>query len=128
MSASAATAMMVATSQCRSRQLFCFHVAETFDAESAGARVVWGELSVETDSRTNQRSEVDWKRRSALFSKHRRTIRSSDGLMFGFDSVRSSGSSLRIADIVSAMLSRRKARRPQIISWRIAPNEKMSER
>jgi hypothetical protein len=49
---------------------------------------------------------VDWNRRSGFFSRHRRTMRSSDGLMFGLDSVSSSGSSLRIADIVSAIVSR----------------------
>lgn len=39
----------------------------------------------------------------------------------------SEGSSLRIADIVSAAESRRKARLPESISKRIAPKEKMSD-
>jgi hypothetical protein len=41
---------------------------------------------------------------------------------------RSGGSSLRIAVIVSAVVSRWNVRRPESISWRTQPNAKMSVR
>ncbi len=44
------------------------------------------------------------------------------------DSVISGGSSLRMAVIVSAAVSRANARRPVSISWSTQPREKMSER
>ena len=48
--------------------------------------------------------------------------------MFWLVMERSGGSSLRIADIVSAAESPWKARLPESISYRIAPKAKMSER
>ena len=55
-------------------------------------------------------------------------MRSSPGWTLLFVAERSGGSSRRIADIVSAAESRWNARAPDSISYRIAPNEKMSER
>ena len=48
--------------------------------------------------------------------------------MFRPDSVSSGGSSFRIADIVSAGVGRANALFPESSSYRIAPNEKMSDR
>ena len=48
--------------------------------------------------------------------------------MFRPDSDSSGGSSFRIADIVSLAVSRMNAFWPDSSSYRIAPNEKMSER
>ena len=50
------------------------------------------------------------------------------GEMFRPDCVSSGGSSFRIAAIVSLDVSRLNAFRPESISYRIAPKEKMSER
>src|SRR6266545_6547429 len=79
-------------------------------------------------SRSKARSWAEWKRCSGFFSRQWRTIRSSPGEIFRLVSERSGGSSRRIADIVSAVESAWKARRPESISYRIAPKEKMSER
>src|SRR5207248_7660273 len=63
-------------------------------------------------SRLKARSRADWKRRSRDFSRQRRTSRSRAGGMFGSVSVRSGGSSLRIALSVSIDESRLNARVP----------------
>ena len=73
-------------------------------------------------------SLADWNRRSRSFSRQCRTMWSSAGEMFRPDCVSSGGSSLRIAAIVSLAVSRLNALLPESISYRIAPNEKMSER
>ena len=87
-----------------------------------------GEETVDIVSRLKARSRADWKRRSRDFSRQRRTSRSRAGGVFGSFSVRSGGSSLRIAPSVSIDESRLNARAPLSISYRIAPKEKMSER
>src|SRR5258708_1745471 len=56
-------------------------------------------------SNAKPKSCAEWKRRSGFFSRQRRTILSSDGLTFGFDSLNSSGSSLRMAVIFAAIVS-----------------------
>ena len=56
----------------------------------------------DTASRSNARSCAEWKRCSGFFSMQCRTMRSRPGEMVWFVTERSGGSSLRIADIVSA--------------------------
>lgn len=62
------------------------------------------------------RSRADWKRSSGFFSRQCRTIRSIAGLMWRALSVRSGGSSFRIALMVSTAESPLNARRPESIS------------
>jgi hypothetical protein len=69
-----------------------------------------------TADKSKARSWAEWKRCSGFFSRQWRTMRSSAGEMSPFAAERSGGSSLRIADIVSAEESRRKARLPESIS------------
>ncbi len=73
-------------------------------------------------------SRADWKRRSRSFSRQCRTIRSRAGGMFLPEADSSGGSSFRIAAIVSLAVSLRNAFLPESSSYRIAPNEKRSER
>ena len=70
-------------------------------------------------------SRADWNRSAGAFSRHRLTTRSSAG-----DTAASSdsGSSRRMAVMVSAQVSRRNARRPESISKITAPRAKTSDR
>ena len=61
-------------------------------------------------------SRADWKRSPAFFSRQWATIRSRAGGRVRFVSLRSGGSSLRIAFIVSTAEVPRNARRPDSIS------------
>ena len=79
-------------------------------------------------SRLNPRSRAVWKRCSRSFSRHRRSNRYSGGGAVGNTSVRSGGSSLRIAVSVSTAEFLLKARVPVSISKKIVPREKMSLR
>ena len=98
-------------------------IATPFAAAAAAA-------GVDPDSawRSNARSCAEWKRSSGFFSRQWRTTRSRPGATFLFVAERSGGSSRRIADMVSAAVSRWNARDPDSISYSTAPNAKMSER
>ena len=75
-----------------------------------------------------ERSRADWKRCSGFFSRQRRTMRSSAGGSGRPGSDNSGGSSFKTAVMVSAGVSRRKARTPESISYSTAPKAKMSVR
>ena len=72
-----------------------------------------GAEAPDSDSRSNARSCAEWNRSSGFFSRQWRTTRSSPGCTFLFVAERSGGSSRRIADIVSAAVSRWNARAPE---------------
>ena len=78
--------------------------------------------------RLNAMSLTVWNRLSRSFSRQCLTMRSRAGEMLRPDSDNSGGSSRMMAAIVSAFVSRWKAFFPESNSWRIVPNEKMSER
>src|SRR5687767_1080156 len=80
------------------------------------AAVVEAEDPVDSVSRAKARSLADWKRRSGVFSRQRRTIRSREGEIAIAVVSRSGGSLVRIAVIVSAAVSPLKARTPLSIS------------
>ena len=92
------------------------------------AHARFGGVVPEIASSAKARSLADWKRCSGAFSRQRRTMRSSAGATARPDSPSSAGSSLRMAVMVSAEVPRWKARSPASISYRMAPNAKMSER
>ena len=73
-------------------------------------------------------SLADWNRWSRSFSRQCFTMWSRAGETLRPDCVSSGGSSLRIAAIVSLAVSCLNAFLPDSISYRIVPNEKMSER
>ena len=66
--------------------------------------------------RSNARSCAEWNLSSGFFSRQWRITRSSPGCTFLFVAERSGGSSRRIADMVSAAVSRWNAREPDSIS------------
>src|SRR6185503_3502741 len=68
-----------------------------------------GPDGAEGASSANARSVALWKRRAGCFSRHRRTMRSSDGLIVELVALNSGGSSFKIAAMVSADVSRRNA-------------------
>src|SRR4051794_35403105 len=80
-------------------------------------------LGIDNASSANARSLADWNRSSGFFSRQRWTTRSSAGGIAGVAADSGGGSSLRMADSVSAALSRSNARRPEIISYITQPNE-----
>ena len=85
-------------------------------ARAAFAAVLEEEVVLLSASSAKARSFADWKRCSGCFSRQRRTMRSSPGETGVVISLSSGGSSFRIAVIVSAAVSWRKARLPEIIS------------
>jgi len=66
--------------------------------------------------RSNARSCAEWNRSSGFFSRQWRITRSRPGWTFLFVAERSGGSSRRMADIVSAAVSRWNAREPESAS------------
>ena len=74
-----------------------------------------------------RRSSVEWNRMAGVFSRQRSTMRTTGAGMCRSLAESSAGCSWRIADIVSAGVSLRNAGWPESISYRIAPNEKMSD-
>ena len=95
---------------------------------AAVARAAFVASVPESALNANDKSRADWKRCSGLFSRHRRTIRSSAGETRCAGSDSSGGSSFKTAVIVSTAVSRRNARVPESISYSTAPNAKMSAR
>jgi len=92
-----------------------------------------GEPTVEADAlemvlRLYARSLADWKRAWGRFSRHLRTVPASSCGSTTPEAAMSSGSSLRMAVIVSAAVLRANALVPEIISDRTHPSEKMSDR
>ncbi len=95
----------------------------------SAASAAHGPLPVVVElSMANARSRADWKRRSGIFSRQRRTTRSRAGVTAPADGSNSAGSSRRMAVMVSGAVSRWKARCPWSISKSTQPSEKMSER
>ena len=82
----------------------------------------------DTPSSANRRSWVDWNRAPGFFSRQRSTIRVRPAGTFAVGPERLGVVSETIATITSACESPRNARRPESISYRIAPNAKMSAR
>ena len=89
-----------------------------------GVVAVASECRSESASSANARSRADWNRRSGGFSTHRWMIRRSAGATA---SDNSGGSDSSTALTVAIRESRRNAGVPAIISWRIAPNAKISD-
>jgi hypothetical protein len=79
-------------------------------------------------SSANARSSADLNRAAGFFSRHRSTMRAIAGGILRSVVCRSDGSSLRIAVIASIAVLPANARRPDNISYRIAPNAKTSAR
>src|ERR1700756_1250286 len=79
-------------------------------------------------SSAKARSDATWKRSVGFLLRHRFTSCCNPRGTVGAACEISGGSSLRIADIVSAEVAFRNARQPVNISYKIAPNAKMSER
>jgi hypothetical protein len=79
-------------------------------------------------SSANARSLAVWNRAAGLFSRQRSTMRRRAGGIARPVPPRSGGSSLRIAVIVSAGVSRRNARRPDRSSYKTTPSANRSAR